>query len=157
MLSNIFEMFTQVERSPDHKPSGLGIGLNLVKNLIALHGGTIEAFSESEGSEFVVRLPLAANQKSLFRKSPTAAEKNAKAPVKKRHILVVDDNVDAAKMMEILLTKEGHKVLMAYDGESAVKTALEHQPEVVLLDIGLPAITGYEVARRVRQELPKFA
>ena len=156
MLSSIFVMFTQVERSPNHKPSGLGIGLSLVKNLVEMHGGTIEAFSDHTGSEFVIHLPLSANQRPLQKGLRTDEQKKSADSATKKRVLVVDDNVDAAKMMEILLSGEGHEVLMAYDGESAVKTALEQQPEVVLLDIGLPDTTGYEVATRIRQKLPKI-
>ncbi len=163
-LPHIFGMFTQIERSAKRGQGGLGIGLSLVKSLTEMHGGTVEAASagEGKGSSFKVRLPLAKNQRqsaAAVGRKKQAEQKPAKEPVsvepKSHKILVVDDNTDAAGLMEVLLTLEGNNVLSAYNGESAVKIAIEHRPEVILLDIGLPDIDGYEAARRIRQKLPK--
>jgi two-component system, chemotaxis family, CheB/CheR fusion protein len=151
MLPHIFELFIQVEQSSKQMQGGLGIGLNLVKTLVEMHGGTIAAASTGAGSEFVVRLPLAANQKTPRH----TAQKAPPAPVTPRRILVVDDNADALDMMNVLLTRRGHQVLLAYNGTSAIKMALETQPEVVLLDLGLPDLDGYEVARQLREKLPQ--
>ncbi len=157
MLPHIFDIFTQVERASGQMRGGLGIGLSLVKNLVEMHGGTIAAYSAGTGtgSEFVVRLPLAVDQIPLAKSPLTTAAQTSATPADGRHILVVDDNADAAEMLEVLLTLHGHKISVAYNGESAVKTAIEQQPEVVLLDIGLPDIDGYEVARRIREKLPQ--
>ncbi len=154
MLPHIFDIFTQAEHASQQMQGGLGIGLSLVKNLVEMHGGTIEAFSDSGGSEFIVRLPLALAQQPTSQ--PLSSEKTAAvASLPAQYtILVVDDNVDAAEMMEVILTMEGHEVLLAYDGTSAIKTALEQRPAVAVLDIGLPDLDGYEVARQIRQHAP---
>ncbi len=160
MLPHVFELFTQGEWSADHSQGGMGIGLALVRRLVELHGGTITASSPGlgQGSEFVVRLP-ASPPPSVRRAEPS---RNGDArPVSPspnpscRRILVVDDNVDAAESLRILLSLEGHKVQLAHDGLAALRVAEEIQPEVILLDIGLPRMDGYEVARRLRQ-LPEM-
>ncbi len=159
-LPHIFGMFTQIERSAQRGQGGLGIGLSLVKSLTEMHGGTVEAESEGEGKgcTFTVRLPLAKNQKP--KKSPKKqiaadAEKTVSpAKPESRKVLVVDDNKDAAEMMRVWLTLDGHEVRTAFDGKTAVKTAAQFKPEVCLLDIGLPDINGYEVARQIRKKLP---
>lgn len=134
---------------------GLGIGLALAKKLVELHGGTITAFSEGlgKGSEFVVRLPMAVDQSA---KISTIHKVSSSGPSKKGRILIVDDHIDAAEMLKILLKMDGYNVVVANDGESAIQAAQEHQPEVALLDIGLPNKDGYQVARELRGKLPSI-
>ncbi|MGH7322770.1 MAG: hybrid sensor histidine kinase/response regulator [Candidatus Rokuibacteriota bacterium] len=146
MLPRIFELFTQGERSLDRAEGGLGLGLTLVRRLVDLHGGTVEAFSAGlrHGSEFVVRLPLStATAEALVAKAKTAAP-----PA--RRILLVEDNQDAREALRVLLTLRGHQVQEAADGRSGIALALAESPEVALIDIGLPEADGYEVARQVR-------
>ena len=152
-LPHIFEMFMQVDTSIERAASGLGIGLTLVKDLIELHGGTVRASSEGagRGSEFEVRLPLAAGviASAAVPHSPRVGEPS-KTPA--RRILVVDDNRDAAESLAELLQLSGHQTRLAYDGLEAVRAAAEFRPELVLLDIGLPQLNGFEAARRIRAE-----
>ncbi|WP_434382424.1 ATP-binding protein [Melittangium boletus] len=157
MLGRVFNLFEQAERGLDRSQGGLGIGLTVVKNLVDLHGGTIEARSEGvgRGSEFIVRLPLsegpATPTASPSPASPAPAPVPESAPPPStRRILVVDDNVDAADTLAELLQTWDHTVWQAHDGHAALKAAEEHRPDVVLLDIGLPGMDGYEVARRLR-------
>jgi two-component system CheB/CheR fusion protein len=153
MLPKIWEMFAQADTSPDHGKSGLGIGLALARQLVHLHAGRIEAASEGigKGSEFTVRLPLA-----VAGAGPTvgesAAAENSGADAIVRRILVVDDNADAADSLKVLLGIWGHDVATARDGMAALQLARKFDPELVLLDIGLPEMNGYEVAHRLRQE-----
>jgi signal transduction histidine kinase/ActR/RegA family two-component response regulator len=151
MLPKVFEMFTQVGRNLDRAQGGLGIGLSLVRRLAEMHGGTAEAKSEGQdqGSTFTVRLPLAAGG-GLGDYTP-GAEAAAKAQKRKR-ILVVDDNVDGAESLSMLLQLSGHDTRTAYSGPEALAAADEYRPDVVFLDIGLPGMNGYEVARLLRQE-----
>jgi PAS domain S-box-containing protein len=149
-LDSIFDMFTQIDRSLERSQGGLGIGLTLVKRLVEMHGGTVEARSagEGHGSEFIVRLPALAQPSSeLVTPPPIAAE-----PVQGRRILVVDDNRDAATSLSMLLQITGNETYMAHDGAEALEAAQEHRPEVMLLDLGLPIMNGYEVCRRVREQ-----
>ena len=148
-LSNLFQMFYQVNRTIDRAEGGLGIGLALVKSLVAMHGGDVWARSEGrgKGSEFVIRLPCLGDS-SVVPVSCQADSKPGEGPLR---ILVVDDNRDAAKSLSLLLTSEGHEVLLAYDGYTALETALAELPQIVLLDIGLPGMDGYAVARALRQ------
>jgi CheY-like chemotaxis protein len=148
-LSSIFEMFTQVERSLERSRGGLGIGLTLVRRLVQLHGGTVEARSagEGQGSQFMVRLPIAAGVEVVAR-PPAAVEET----IQGRHILVVDDNVDAAASLATLLELNGHQAHTAHDGAAALAAAELHRPEIVLLDLGLPVLDGYEVCRRLREQ-----
>lgn len=151
-LASIFEMFTQVDESLERSQGGLGIGLSLVKRLVELHGGSVEAYSEGRGrgSEFVVRLPLLVEKpRAQQRPEPTAAVPPAPA----RRILVVDDNRDSAASLALLLSLSGHETHTAHDGLEAVEAAGEFRPDVVLLDIGLPKLNGYAAGRRIR-ELP---
>lgn len=151
MLSRIFEMFTQVGRSTDRAQGGLGIGLALVRSLVQLHGGRIEAYSAGpgQGSEFVVRLPLP----RAAAPAGAAASGGALTPAATGlHILVVDDNRDGAESLAMLLHEMGHEVEQAYDGLSGLERARREHPQVLLCDIGLPGISGYEVARRLRAE-----
>ena len=167
LLPHIFDLFTQAERSLDRSQGGLGIGLALVQRLTELHGGTVEVHSECRhGSEFVVRLPivsgtaLAAGSSpgtSTPRQStpPAASAVPLKTPVASApplRILVVDDNVDTAETMGMLLHATGHEVRTAHDGLAALEAALDYRPNVAVLDIGLPGLNGYEVAKRIRQE-----
>ena len=151
MLSTIFEMFLQVDRSLEQSKGGLGIGLTLVRRLVEMHDGSIEARSNgpNEGSEFVVRLPLA--KASPGKLTPGTAEVGTKTPSRCR-ILVVDDNKDAADSLAMLLRVDGNDIRTAYDGAEALEVAEVFHPEVVLLDIGLPKLNGYDVARRMRRQ-----
>lgn len=150
LLPHIFDLFTQADRSLDRSQGGLGIGLCLVQRLVELHGGTVEVHSVlGHGSEFVVRLPVVA---TAFSVAPLSIQ-----PVQQRgkscRVLVVDDNVDAAQTVAMLLDLSGHQCRMAHDGLTALEAALAWQPDVVLLDIGLPGQNGFEVARQIRQQL----
>ncbi|HEY4590978.1 MAG TPA: ATP-binding protein [Thermoanaerobaculia bacterium] len=150
LLPKVFELFTQGERALDRAEGGLGIGLTLAQRLVKLHGGSIEALSEGpdQGSEFVVRLPLAAvPAASSFSAGRRPA---ASGPAGSRRVLVVDDNQDAAESLETLLVLWGHQARSAQDGPSALALVAEFQPEIILLDIGLPGMDGYEVARQIR-------
>ncbi len=153
-LPKLFGLFAQVEQPPGHRRGGLGIGLALVKSLVELHGGRAEAASPGvgQGSTFTIRLPLVTSRPPP--ESPDK-EKGAEAPVQTRRILVVDDEADVADSMAMLLKICGHEVVTAYDGATAIEAARAHRPEVVLLDIGMPGMDGYEVARRLR-ELPEL-
>jgi CheY-like chemotaxis protein len=152
MLGRIFDPFMQVRDRHGRLREGLGLGLNLVRSLVELHGGTITASSEGPGtgSEFVVRLP--APRASVGRAVPIAAQApEAEGPPPRRRILIVDDNVDAAVVMARMLSRSyGQEVGVAHDGPGALEAARRLGPEVVLLDIGLPGLDGHEVARRLR-------
>ena len=150
LLPKIFDLFTQAERSLDRSQGGLGIGLALVQRLTELHGGRVEVHSSiGQGSEFVVRLPLMAVE--LTDSTPVAKVENPTV-VRPLRVLVVDDNVDTVLSFSILLRASGHDVFTANDGLIAVQVANEQHPDVVLLDIGLPGLNGYEVAKRIRQQ-----
>jgi PAS domain S-box-containing protein len=153
MLPRIFEMFTQVDRSLEQAQGGLGIGLTLVRRLVEMHGGAVEAHSNGPGtgSEFIVRLPRARDANA---ESPQKSAGDGTAlPTSRRYrILVVDDNRDAANSLATLLRMKGHDVRTAYDGLEAVDAAFTHKPDVVLLDVGLPRLNGFDVARRIRDE-----
>jgi signal transduction histidine kinase len=148
-LESIFEIFTQIESSPSQSQGGLGIGLSLVKGLVALHGGTIEARSEGpgRGSEFRVRLPTRLARPAAAMVPGITGQGHVKLK-----ILVVDDNRDAASSLSTLLEMMGHEVRIAHDGEKAVQLADEFRPHTVLLDLGMPGISGYEACRRIRSE-----
>jgi PAS domain S-box-containing protein len=150
MLPKVFDMFAQVDRAVDRSQGGLGIGLTLVRRLVEMHGGTVEAASEGEGkgSEFTVRLPVA--EPAPEPQPPTAPPASA-APPTPRRILVVDDNRTAADILAMLLRWSGHDVQVAYDGRSALEMAAAFGPEVVVLDLGMPGMTGFEVARQLRK------
>ena len=154
MLTDVFEMFTQVNRSLDRSQGGLGIGLALVKRLIALHGGAITAFSRGlgQGSTFTVRIPKvdAGSEGPERRPGPDAAL--AQTPSCLRRVLVVDDNVDGAESLMTLLKMRGHEARCAHTGPDALNAARSFRPEAVLLDIGLPGMNGYEVAKCFRRE-----
>jgi len=148
-MPRIFDLFTQGERAPDRAAGGLGIGLSLVKQIVELHGGTVRAESPGPGlgSEFVVHLPASIDSLVTQADGTSEAVPSADAP---RSILVVDDNEDAAESMAMLLRLRGHEVVVAHNGEDALRLAGERPPSVVLLDIGMPGMDGYEVCRRFR-------
>jgi two-component system, chemotaxis family, CheB/CheR fusion protein len=149
-LPKVFHTFRGV-RAPPHARPGMGLGLTLAQALVGLHDGTIEARSEgpSRGSEFVVRLPLLGADAVLAEaEAPQEPQAAAAAP---RRILVVDDNVDAARIMRVLLELDKHQVELAYDGHGALAAADTFKPEIVLLDLGLPGMDGYAIARELRQ------
>ncbi len=147
-LPRIFELFTQLDTSLDRAQGGLGIGLALVKALAMLHRGAIEVRSEGlgRGSEFTLRLPALDESIAAVQASPAPARSS-----RARRVLVVDDNQDAADSMAGLLELSGHQVAVAYDGLTSVEAACADEYDLVLLDIGLPGLDGYEVARRIRQ------
>jgi PAS domain S-box-containing protein len=151
MRERVFEMFTQLESPGQRKQEGLGIGLALVKRLVAMHDGDIEARSAGVGcgSELVVRLPIAEDERAMGAGAASGAGDDVRGPGPER-ILVVDDNVDAAETLSRLLRLSGHEVRVAHDGLAALAAAREMNPDVVLLDIGLPKLDGLEVARSLR-------
>jgi PAS domain S-box-containing protein len=150
MLPRVFEMFTQADRSLERSQGGLGIGLTLVQRLVEMHHGTVRAFSDGvgKGSEFVVELPVASLVAALRR----PGDSDFDSLRKHRRILVVDDNRDSADSMAKLLRMLGNDVVTAYDGLEAVDQATTFQPEIVLLDLGLPRLNGYDAARRIREQ-----
>ncbi|WP_235209269.1 transporter substrate-binding domain-containing protein [Methylobacter sp. BBA5.1] len=150
VLPSLFQLFYQVDRTIDRSEGGLGIGLSLVNSLVSMHGGEVWAVSEGrgKGSEFVIRLPCLSPPLPVDFPYPAVLLPSVEAPLR---MLVVDDNRDAAQSLSILLTSMGHKVLLAYDGHAALKIARTERPQVVLLDIGLPGMDGYAVARAIRR------
>ena len=154
MLPHVFDLFVQVDHSSTRAQGGLGIGLTLVRNLVERHHGTVEARSEGlgKGSEFVIRLPLLVQASQ----DPGQGGRGERLQQKKSssyRLLVVDDNKDAAKSLGMLLRLQGHEVHLAHDGSSALREAASFHPHVVFLDLGMPKMDGYEVARRMRREL----
>jgi PAS domain S-box-containing protein len=147
-LEEVFAMFSQVKSAQDRSEGGLGIGLALAKGLIYLHRGTLEAHSEGtgRGSEFIVKLPRRTLSSPLTRSVSVVS-----APSVRRRVLIADDNRDAADSLAILLQMEGHEVTVVHDGTQAISTIDSFRPEIAVLDIGMPELNGYEVARRVRQ------
>jgi CheY-like chemotaxis protein len=152
MLPKVFDMFTQVDRSLERKRGGLGIGLTLVKKLVELHGGTIEARSggTGKGCEFSVWLPVPVPvaERAQAPREPAPVQATSDA----RRVLVVDDNRDAADALAMLLQTYGHEVRVAYDGHDGVRAARTFRPDLVLMDIGLPGLNGYDAARAMRSE-----
>ena len=150
-LPRIFEMFTQVDRSLEKSQGGLGIGLTLVKRLVEMHSGSVEARSEGpgQGSEFVVRLPLWVEAPAL---QAPGAKHEPEATQPSLRILIVDDNRDGADSLSQMLNLMGNHTRTAYDGQQAVDMAGEYRPDVVLLDIGLPKLNGYEACRRICEQ-----
>ena len=150
MLPRVFEMFAQERQALDRSEGGLGLGLTIVKSLVELHGGTVEAISAGvgTGSEFVIRLPLAPAASDAHRVSSSNAGAIRRSGPRRR-ILVVDDNVDAARMMAAALEMSGHEAQIAFDGPSALDAAATSRPDAALLDLGLPVMDGYELAQRL--------
>jgi PAS domain S-box-containing protein len=149
VAASVFDMFAQVKSAQDRSEGGLGIGLALSRGLVELHGGTIEVTSEGigRGSEFTVRLPRRAAPAFTAEVSSSGAA----VPSVARRVLIADDNRDGAESLGILLRMEGHEVVIVHDGRAAAQAFATFQPEVALLDIGMPELNGYEVARSVRQ------
>jgi PAS domain S-box-containing protein len=154
LLPKVFDLFVQGSRSLDRAEGGLGIGLMLVREIVRLHGGSVSVSSAGvqQGSEFTVKLPLLKHAADRTKRGNSG---EAAAAARKQRILVVDDNSDSAESMAMLLRASGHEVHMARDGAAALELADAHKPEVVLLDIGLPGMSGYAVAKRLR-ELPEL-
>ena len=150
ILPRIFDLFTQAERSLDRSQGGLGIGLALVQRLVEMHGGTVAASSAlGQGSEFVVRLPVVSPPQPQASSPPT---ETAQPTGPSLRVLVVDDNVDTVTTLALLVKESGHDVRTAYDGSAVLEAALDYRPNVVLLDIGLPGLNGFEVAKQLRQQ-----
>ena len=160
MLTRVFEMFSQIDAGQEHADGGIGIGLALVKGFVELHGGTVEARSQGldQGSEFLVRLPVdtALSASSMPQAGVPAAASESKPaspnPTPGRRVLVADDNRDGAEIMALLLQQYGYDVSVAHTGTEAFAMATRTLPEVAILDIGMPGMNGYEVARRIRAE-----
>jgi signal transduction histidine kinase len=151
LLPRVFDLFAQGDRSTARSEGGLGIGLTLVKSLVEMLDGTVTVVSEGEGkgSEFTVRLP-SSKQAAVPERKPKATVPELPQPGSR--VLVVDDNVDTAKALAKLLKLLGHDVKMAHDGLAAIEEARIHRPEIILLDIGLPGMDGYQVAAKLREE-----
>ncbi len=149
-MSGIFAMFSQIEDKPRTSSAGLGIGLALVKHLVELHGGTVEARSGGlgQGSEFIIRLPIASPHQS----SPPSALASTRLAPPRRRILIADDNRDAADSLAVLLELAGHDVRVAHSGRSALSLAHTFCPDAAILDIGMPDMNGYDVAHSLRRE-----
>jgi PAS domain S-box-containing protein len=150
-LPHIFDLFMQADTSLERTTSGLGIGLTLVKSLVELHGGSVQARSEGagQGSEFILRLP------GLLERAPAAHRESGRPEPGVgggQRVLVVDDNRDSAESLAMMLRLSGYDVHKAYDGLAAVEVAAQLRPDVILLDIGLPSLNGYDVCRRIRQQ-----
>jgi CheY-like chemotaxis protein/anti-sigma regulatory factor (Ser/Thr protein kinase) len=150
-LQTLFDMFVQVDSAIERSRDGLGIGLTLVKTLVELHGGTVQVRSAGPGcgSEFTVRLAAvfaAAGLPEVERRASAFGDSIA------RRVLVVDDSVDAAESLAMLLAFDGHEIHKAHDGADAVRTAERLRPDIVLMDIGLPILNGYEACRRIRSQ-----
>jgi PAS domain S-box-containing protein len=152
MLSRIFDMFTQVDTSLERAQGGLGIGLTIVKRLVEMHGGAIAARSEGlgRGSEFAIRLPFVEAPERRDDATPLGEHATPRSAPSCR-VLIADDNHDAADTLAMLLEMNGNDVRTAYDGQDALRAAEEHRPDVILLDIGMPGMNGYDVARRLRE------
>ncbi len=151
MLPKIFDMFVQADRSLEKAQGGLGVGLTIVKRLVEMHGGCVSAHSEGpgHGSQFTIRLPLASPPTDELR--PHDSPQTTQNAVHRR-ILIVDDNRDAATSLAMMLKLMGHEVRTAHDGEAGLAAAAEHRPDLILLDIGMPKLNGYDTARIIRAE-----
>ncbi len=153
MLPNVFDLFVQVDRAAARSQGGLGIGLTLVKNLIEMHGGTVDAKSAGlgKGSEFIVRLPLSQVEPQKESDNDRDGQPQLDFSSPGHRLLVVDDNEDAANSLAVLLRLKGHQVKVAHHGRAALEIAQNYRPDMIFLDIGMPGMDGYEVARRLRQ------
>jgi signal transduction histidine kinase len=154
LLPHVFDMFTQADQTLSRSRGGLGIGLTLVRSLVEMHDGRVGVHSDGpdRGSEFTVRLPLPAQPDAAQPDAADPATNDPGIPLPRRRILVVDDNRSHATSLGVLLRTMGHQVDEAYDGVTALELARRHRPDVILLDIGLPVMDGYEVARRCREQ-----
>ena len=152
IVPQVFDLFVQEDRSLDRRQGGLGLGLSLVKRLIEMHGGHVAVVSAGmgRGSEFIVRLPLVDTPASIERTTRSSPQPPASGAKRALRILVVDDNAESAEAMAILLRAIGHEVNTAYNGHAALEVTRDAHPDVVFLDIGLPIMDGYEVARQLR-------
>lgn len=149
LIDSIFDMFTQADHSLERSQGGLGIGLTLAKRLVELHGGNIQVFSEGlgKGSQFSVRLPI-----TLDQTPPLIAPEGTTQPLAIARILVVDDNHDGAKSLAEVLKLSGNETFLAHDGDEAIEAAEKYRPDVILLDIGLPTLNGFDACRRIREK-----
>jgi CheY-like chemotaxis protein len=149
LLPNVFDMFTQVDRNLERSQGGLGIGLSIVKKLVEMHGGSVEARSDGDGmgSEFILRVPvvLSVMQPQIDDAGPTRISRG-------RRILVVDDNRDAAESLATMLSLMGNETKTAYDGPDGLEVAASFRPDLILLDIGMPKLDGYDTARQIRKQ-----
>jgi CheY-like chemotaxis protein len=154
LLPHVFELFTQVDGSLGRSYGGLGIGLALASNLVEMHDGRLQAASAGlgQGCEFTIKLPVVLEPAAREVKTVLEPAKPAGRPL---HVLIVEDNVDAGDTLTLLLQLYGHEIQLARSGPAAVEMAAASRPDVVLLDIGLPGIDGYQVAKQLR-ELPEF-
>jgi PAS domain S-box-containing protein len=152
MLPKVFEMFTQVDRSLEKSHGGLGIGLSIVKRLVEMHGGTVEARSEGQGSgcEFLIRLPIALTL--VPGQEQAGGNQKVARPMARHRILVADDNTDSASSLAMMLDLMGNDVRTAHDGLEAVAAAADYRPDLILLDIGMPKLNGYEACHRIREQ-----
>jgi len=150
MLPRVFDLFAQAPGALDRAQGGMGIGLTLVKRLVELHGGTVQASSEGpgQGSDFVVRLPLARGADRVVEEVPRTQREPAGL-----RVVIAEDNVDSRDLLQFALEQLGHRVDPCDDGASAIERALVGRPDAMLIDLGLPGSDGYQVARRVREAL----
>src|SRR6185437_12644759 len=151
MLPKVFDLFTQIDRSLEKSQGGLGVGLTIVKRLVEMHGGSVEAHSEGHGlgSEFVIRLPLVL---SVAQEQQDEEDDRQTSKTTGYRILVVDDNVDAASSLALMLKMMGHEVRTAHDGLEGVEAGAAFRPDLILLDIGMPKLNGYDACRRIREQ-----
>jgi len=154
MLHKVFDLFAQVDHGLGRQTGGLGIGLALVRRLVALHGGRVRARSDGpgHGTEMIVCLPIQSDDRQTAATQRAVEEEEAAPPIRPFRILIVDDNRDAADSMALALHYAGHEVATAYDGAEGIERASVFEPDVVLLDLGMPGLNGFEIARRVRQQ-----
>jgi CheY-like chemotaxis protein len=152
LLARVFELFVQQPQALDRSRGGLGLGLTLVKRLVELHGGSVDAHSAGvgQGSEFIVRVPAATAELP----APPAASA-ASPPARRRRVLIVEDHEDARDSLRLMLELAGHEVETAEDGPGGLSTLVASRPDVALIDIGLPGIDGYDIARRARPLVPE--
>src|SRR5262249_5886378 len=149
MRTRVFDLFTQVEGRKQRSQGGLGIGLALVKRLVEMHGGGIEVCDgPGGGAEFIVHLTLAKEGAGHTQEAEVTGHASGNTPCR---ILIVDDNVDAADSLSMLLSMSGHEVRRAYDGPTGIEQATTFKPDVILLDLGMPGMAGYATAKKVRQ------
>jgi PAS domain S-box-containing protein len=150
LLPRVFDLFTQADRSLARSQGGLGVGLALVQRLVQMHQGRVGVHSTlGQGSEFVVTLPVGLPSRA---RTPSALPETSKSATRSLRVLVADDNVDSAESLAMVMTELGHDVRKAYDGSASLAEALEYRPHVMLLDIGLPKLDGYQLARRIREQ-----